>query len=396
MIYLDNAATTFPKPEVVYNTMNDFLRYSCVNPGRGSYEKARNAMELIEDTRILLSDLVHDKGNYDVIFMPSATIAINQVLNGLDWEKIRNVFITPFEHNAIMRTLHEMSKRYNFEVTVLPFDTKSFQLDIDKSEILFAEKQPELLLMSHVSNVLGLIIPIEKISNMCRKYNKQSNIMIDASQSLGLVEMDVNKIDCDFIIFAGHKSLYGPLGIGGIIMKKSIKLKTFIFGGTGSDSLNLDMPNDSYLRYESGSQNIYAISGLNAGIKWILQQGIENIFSHEKELTRYLVSELKKLKGIEMYVPQDDDSHIAVTSLNIKGYTAEDIGNILDQDFNIAVRTGHHCAPFISRFLDGKNIYSIHENINSGYGTVRISLGFFNRKEDIDRLVNAFNDILEG
>lgn len=384
LIYLDNAATTFPKPEVVYDVMDEFLRNRCVNAGRGSYDLAKETMSIIDETRQLIGGLVHLKNGDGVIFTPSATIAANQILNGLDWTKIKNVFVTPFEHNAIMRTLHYLQKKHYFEITVIPFDSITFELDVSKAKILFAEKKPELVAMSHVSNATGYILPVEEITEMSKENNAIT--IIDCAQSLGAIDLNINNINCDFVIFAGHKSLYGPLGISGFINNSSIKLKKFLVGGTGSDSTNLEMPENTFSEYEPGSYNVYAIAGLNAAIKWINEKSIRNIYEHKKELTQKLVDGLMNLEDIEIYIPKKLENHIGVVSFNIPEYSPNDVASILNDEFNIAVRSGHHCAPFIGEFLGGRAVD----------GTVRVSLGYFNTEKEINKLLESIEDIMRG
>lgn len=380
-IYLDNAATTFPKPESVYSFMDEFYRKYGVNAGRSGYKLSKKASELIQDTRKKVANLVRLNDSSKIIFTPSATIAMNQILNGLDWTKIRNVYISDFEHNAIARTLHHISKRYNFKTHFIDLNSDTFNINTKDLAPKLANYKPDLICISHVSNVTGYIFPIEQIIEMIS--SSDPIIVLDCSQSLGLVDIDFSKLDIDFAVFAGHKTLYGPFGVAGIINNtKKVKLSEFIVGGTGSDSTNLDMPNDGHLKYEAGSYNIQAIAGLNAAIKWISETKIDVIYNKEKELTDYLVSKLKEIEEIELYVPHNRSKHISIVSFNIIGYSAEDVANILDQDFNISVRAGHHCAPYIGKFL------------NANQGVVRVSLSYFNDKDDVDTLISAINDIL--
>lgn len=380
VIYLDNAATTFPKPDEVYSTMDYYLRNKCVNAGRSSYKLARESNEIINETRKLIGDIIFE-GEEKVVFTPSATIAFNQILGGLEWESIQNVYVSPFEHNAIMRTL----KYKGIDAIEIPFDPISFELDTQKFKIMLSERKPDLLLMSHVSNVTGYILPVNEISKLVNKYNPIT--IIDAAQSFGIVDIAIDKEYYDFIVFAGHKSLYGPFGASGFINNyKGSNVKPYIVGGTGSDSTNLDMPSDTPYIYEPGSYNTYAISGLNASLKWMKRIGSNNIYNHKKELSNILIDKLSKLEGIELYIPKNKENHIGIVSFNIEGFDSEDIGKILDDEFNIAVRTGHHCAPRIGKFLKGQ----------AEKGTVRISLGYFNTIEDIEAIVEAVEDIIGG
>ncbi|WP_195244857.1 aminotransferase class V-fold PLP-dependent enzyme [Clostridium celatum] len=383
-IYLDNAATTFPKPEIVYSSMDKFLREKCVNAGRGSYDLAQNATNLIDDTRKLLLELINSSLDKKVIFSPSATIAINQILRGLDWDNIKNVYVSPFEHNAIMRTLHSLQKTNEFNINIIPFDNMTFELNKDDLRIMYSRREPDVVIMSHVSNVTGYILPIKECHEVGKQYNPIN--IVDCAQSLGVVNVDAksNFSECDFIVFAGHKSLYGPFGVGGFIyLNNKIKLKEVITGGTGSDSTNLEMPNESEVFFEAGSYNVYSIVGLNTALKWIKEVGSENIFNHEKQLTEVLIDGLMEIDGIEIYIPENLDSHIGVVSFNLSDYLAEDVGRILSDEFGIAVRTGHHCAPMIGEFLEGHAIN----------GTVRVSIGYFNNTEDIEAFIEAIKDI---
>lgn len=379
-IYLDNAATTFPKPEVVYQTMDKFLREGCVNAGRGSYELAGKATHLIDETRKLLLELINATVNDKVIFSPSATIATNQVLRGLNWSEIKNVYISPFEHNAIMRTLHSLQKKNNFKINIIPFDNITFELNEDDLRVMFSKDTPDLIVMSHVSNVTGYILPIQECHELAKQYNPVN--IVDCAQSLGLVAIDVQNEfkECDFLIFAGHKSLYGPFGIGGFIkLGNEVKLNEVITGGTGSDSTNLEMPFGSEVFFEAGSYNVYAIAGLNAAIKWIIEIGQDRIYEHKKKLSEMLIEELNDIDGIEIYIPENQKKHIGVVSFNIADYNAEDVGKILNDEYGIAVRTGHHCAPLIGEFLEG---YAVD-------GTVRASIGYFNLDSEISELADS-------
>ena len=216
---------------------------------------------------------------------------------------------------------------------------------------------------------------------MSKKYNSIN--VLDTAQSAGLISIDLNVIKADFVAFAGHKTLYGPFGIGGFIDVNGIELREVIVGGTGSDSLNLYMPENSPEKYESSSQNIVAIAGLNAALDLLDKNGVH--YKKEKELTDYLVDNLSNVEGVKLYIPSDREKHVSIVSFNVDGYKADDVGNILDEEFNIEVRTGYHCAPFIHK----------HLNDIDSLGTVRVGIGIFNSKEDIDKLVECITEITE-
>ncbi len=378
MVYLDNAATTFPKPESVYQAMDRANREMGVNAGRGSYKKAREASAVISETKGLLRRLVKADNNVAVVFTPSITIALNEIINGLPFMANDVIYASPYEHNAVARVLHQVSKQKKIKIKFLPLDEKTLEIDCERTIYEFSKEKPKAVFCTHVSNVTGYILPVEKIFSEAKKYGAVT--VLDSAQSLGLVDVDSRKIGADIIAFAGHKSLYGPFGIGGFINISNIELENFIVGGTGSDSLNLEMPSGSEAKYESSSTNIVAVYGLRAAL---LNLDREAIWKHEKELTEYLVSELLLQNGIRMYIPSDSTYHIGIVSLSVNGYKSDEVGEILDNDYDIAVRTGYHCAPFIHGVL----------NDNKVNGTVRVSLGQFSTKKDVDLLLAALKDI---
>ena len=381
MIYFDNAATTYPKPECVYTAADECLRNFGVNAGRGTYKAARQASEEIQRTRFALAELVNVRNENNVILSPSATVAMNIVLNGLDYNSNTTVYITPFEHNAVARPLKRLSDIYEFSIEMLPFDGKTQKLDRDAMRNKFIVKHPDIVVMNHVSNVTGNIIPIDEIFDASKEYGAIN--ILDASQSLGLVPINLSSQKIDFLVFAGHKNLYGSFGTGGFIYNSDVKLKSFLTGGTGSDSLNLDMPANLPDLYEPASHDIVSISALNAALSWISDTGIKSIYSHKKELTDYSVQKLSELSSVTLYLPENRDNHIAIISLTHSDYRPEELADILDNDFDIAVRSGYHCAPYVHKLIGSEN----------NGGTVRISIGFFNTKNDIDSLINALREL---
>lgn len=378
MVYLDNAATTYPKPVEVYEVMDKVNRTMAVNSGRGDYKMARRAGDLISETKALLRNLVHVDASTAVIFSSSITISLNQIINGIAWEKIRTVYVSPYEHNAVARPLNYISKRYDITVKQLPINKDTLEIDIDKMRYEFSKDKPEILFCTHISNVTGYILPIDEIFNESKKYGCIN--ILDSAQSLGLVPVDTKIIDVDIIAFAGHKTLYGPLGIGGFINVTGIPLNEFIVGGTGSDSLNLDMPQGNEVKFEVASKNIVAIAGLNEALKMV---NIEMNFQNEKKKTEYLIERLSSIANIKLFLPANKDKHVSIVSFVHDRMKSDDIGMILDEDFDIAVRTGYHCAPYIHKYLK-----------DEGYlGTVRVGVSRFTEKKDIDALIDALKDL---
>lgn len=374
MIYFDNAATTYPKPECMYEAMDYAQRNLAFNAGRGSYRKSKEAHDAIEECRRFLCEKANAKS---LIFTPSATHSLNMVTAGLSFDKDDIIYCSPYDHNAIVRTLYENAKKYNFTIKQIPLND-DLSIDIDSFKIACMKDRPKAIYCTHVSNVTGYILPIDKIGEIASKFN--SLFIVDGAQAFGLVPVDLQDNSIDYYIFAGHKTLYGPFGIAGILCKDAnIKLKGNFYGGTGSDSLNVYMPVEGIIKYEPSSPNIVACYSLLKSSKYTFENSILN---HEIELYNYLYKELSKIDDIILY-KCPNNAHTGILSMNIKGYKSNEVADILENDFDIAVRSDYHCAPFIHKYLD-----SI-----SYLGTVRISLGFFNNVNQCDRLIRALEEI---
>ena len=378
MVYLDNAATTFPKPGVVYDAMDKMNREGAVNAGRGAYRLAQDANRLIEETKELIRRLIYVDISAAVIFAPSITIAMNQIVNGLRIRDKAVVYLSPYEHNAVARSVHELAKKKSLTVKEIPINS-DLEIDLEKMKYEFAKDKPEVVFCTHVSNVTGYILPVKQIFEESKKYDCVN--VLDSAQSMGLVEIRADLMKVDIVAFTGHKTLYGPLGIGGFINVSGIPLDVFISGGTGSDSLNLEMPDGKESRYESSSCNIVAVAGLNAALKDI---NPELCMKQEKELANYLIDKLSSINEVKMYLPTNSMRHVGIISFVVEGFHSEDIGTILDEDFDIAVRTGYHCAPFIHKYLKDAGTL----------GTVRVGLGQFSTMEDIDKLLTGLKEII--
>ena len=375
MIYLDNAATTFPKPDCVYDALDYANRNLAFNAGRGSYPEAKEISDLIAKTRRSVAELIKAAPEM-VSFESSATEALNLIVKGLDLNEGDNVYISPFEHNAVVRPLHYLKEEKNINIRILPFNKETWDIDEEKMQNMFAIYRPKACFLSHVSNVTGYILPVGRIFAATKEY-KAINIL-DCSQSLGVMNPSIDNID--FIVFAGHKSLYASFGIAGFINLTDYLLKVTKSGGTGSDSLNPEMPEQGYGRYEAGSMNSVAVAGLHKSLEWLNET---DVFTHEKRLTEYLISCLKRLDNVHLFLPIDTSRILGIVSIAVKGYSSTDVGMILSEDFNICVRTGYHCAPLIHDFIGSKE----------SLGTVRISIGAFTKEEDIDYMINALEQI---
>ena len=379
--YFDNSATTFPKPEEVYSFMDKFYRENGVNVGRGQHKLASKASFLVDETRKLLLEILHCK-NKGVVFTSTATEGINLVLQGREWKENSIVYISPFEHNAVTRTLFHLKDRYSLKIKRLAFNREKIEYDLEQIKVDFKEENPDVVICSHSSNVFGIVAPVEKIVEESKKYGAFN--FIDMCQTAGLIDLNVGNENIDAIVFAGHKTLYGPLGVSGVVMKKNIDLKPLIYGGTGVESANQNMPDVFPIKYEGGSHNILAISGLNASLKWLKNIGIENIYKREKEIFNKLISLLKNYENIEIVGYREAKEQVGVVSCVFKGYAPDEIGQVLS-DMDIAVRTGLHCSPYAHEFFG-----------TFPAGTVRLSVSYFTTDDELDKLKVALDYIREN
>ena len=377
IVYFDNAATTFPKPECVYTAMDQFARICGVSIGRGQHSLSSKAAYIADETRELLQELFH-ASNKKVVFTNTATEALNIIIRGINIPKGANVYISPFEHNAVTRTLHYLQKQNNFQIIQLACSKDTYQIDVDGVASQFKSDKPVCVIASHISNVLGAIAPIESLFSEAKKYDAIT--VADMCQSAGLIDTNIASSDFDYAVFAGHKTLYGPLGISGFITSFPQELPPLIIGGTGIDSANQDMPDDIPVKYEAGSHNSTAIAGLNASLKWLLENGIDNIY--QKELMHYkkLCNLLSSYDNVKLYLPENG---IGVVSCDFDGYSSSEIGQVISK--KIAIRSGLHCAPLAHKFIG-----------TFPSGTVRFSVSYFNTDHDFEVLEEMLDYIEEN
>ena len=375
--YFDNAATTFPKPECVYNFTDQFYRECGVNVGRGQHKLASRASALVQETRELLLELFHCPAK-KVVFTHTATEAINLILRGLPVNDNYTVYISPFEHNAVTRVLYHLQSMYDIKVETLCFDKVTMTYDIARIRNQFAEQKPNWMVVSHASNVCGVVSPIKELCHLSKKFGSIN--IVDMCQTAGLVDTDLSGEDIDFAVFAGHKTLYSPLGVAGVVSSFATKPQPLLFGGTGVESANQALPESVPERYEVASPDIAAIAGLNASLKWIKETGIQNIYEKEQENYKRLVELLSRYENIKIIDIGDAES-IGVVSCLFDGYGSDSIGQILSEQ-DVAVRTGLHCAPTAHKFIG-----------TFPAGTVRFSVSYFNTDEDFDVLEAALDYI---
>lgn len=379
MAYFDNAATTYPKPKMVYGFMDEFYRKSGANAGRGNYGIAQSAKQLIDETRGLIRELLHCPSK-QVVFTPTATIAMNMIIQGMIHSGVKKIYISPFEHNAVTRVLHSYETGGRIKVYELSVSAE-FRFDLERIKYQFDENKPDMVIVSHASNVIGLIAPVADIFTLAKKYG--ASTLIDMSQTAGLVDTDVGLTLFDFAVFAGHKTLYGPTGISGFVINPEIKLPPVLYGGTGFESANQDMPESLPERFEMGTLNISGIAGLNAALKWGKMLGIAAIAEQEAKNRIRLLSILQDFDWIRVIGNVDGNDYVGIVSCLIEGISSDSAETVFSER-GIAVRTGLQCAPLAHKFM---KTYPA--------GTVRFSVGYFTTEEDFEELQSALDDIEE-
>lgn len=375
--YFDNAATTFPKPEEVYQFTDHFYRECGVNVGRGQHKLAAKAAAMVQETRNGLLELFHCM-NKKIVFTHTATEALNLILRGLNIADNYNIYISPFEHNAVTRVLCALQGVYRINIIQLAFNKNTMQFDMARIKNQFSEKQPHWMIVSHASNVCGVVAPIHELSALSKEFGAIN--IIDMCQTAGLIDTDLSSENIDFAVFAGHKTLYAPIGVAGIISNFKIKPDPLIYGGTGVDSANQSLPETIPERYEVASPNVMALSGLHAALDWIKKTGIENIYQIEQQNYLRLVEILKQYPNIRI-ISFGQADRIGVVSCVFDGYSSDNIGHILNEH-SVAVRTGLHCAPIAHEFLG-----------TFPSGTVRFSVSYFNSDRDFRILSEALDFI---
>lgn len=376
--YFDNAATSFPKPEAVYRAMDDCARNYGVSMGRGQHLLSAKASHVADETRELLLQLFHCT-NKKVVFTNTATEALNIILTSQIISEKCIVYISPFEHNAVTRTLHHIAENKHIKIRQLMVDSATLCYDIHAIQQQFQDEHPHCVIISHASNVTGAVAPIRDIFSLAKCYN--SVTIADMCQTTGLIDTDISSSDFDYVVFAGHKTLYGPLGISGFICQYPEQLPPLIYGGTGIESANQDMPMSSPERFEAGSHSSIAIAGLNASVKWILDTGIQNVYEREQDNKRRLVELLTQYDNIRII---QAENQIGLISCLFNQYSSDEVGQVLSEQ-HIAFRSGLHCAPYAHRFI---NTFPA--------GTVRFSVGYFNTEDDFSMLDHALQYIYEN
>ena len=378
IIYLDNGATSYPKPEEVYTFMDHFYRNFGVNPGRSGYDLCLEAGETVDSTRKMLTNHFSGQDYNRLCFSYNSTDALNLIINGMLTEG-DHAITTTIEHNSVLRPLYHLNKYQGVEVDYIPFGSKGF-VDPDDFPKKFKDNT-KLVIVNHASNVIGTIQPIKEIGKYCKE--RGIPFAVDVSQSAGKIPIDIEELNIDVVAFTGHKSLLGPTGIGGLYVREGIEIRHTRAGGTGVRSAVRTHLDEYPYRLEYGTVNILGIAGLNAGLRWIEKKGLKDIHNHEMKLTTMLRDGLKEIEGVTMYCQDDLTNHIGVLSFNVDGFEAINTGTFLDGDYNIATRTGLHCSPLVHEQLGSDKIH----------GSVRFGIGPFNTEEHIKISIEAVKEI---
>jgi len=378
LIYLDNSATTFPKPEEVYSFMDTFYRNHGVSPGRSGFDAAIETEEMVNETRKLLTSLFNGDDPDHLTFSYNASDSLNMILQGLA-VKGDHVVTTMLEHNSVLRPLYHLEMDGIIEVTHVPFDKHGYVHPDDIKKAL--KKNTKMVVVNHSSNVIGTIQPLAEIGKICKENGV--HFIVDGSQSAGAIPIDMKAMGIDALAFTGHKCLMGPTGIGGSYVMDGLSIKGTRFGGTGVRSAVKTHLEAFPYRLECGTMNLVGVAGLHAGVKWVNEQGMKNLHTTEMALWEKLRKGIQAIEGVKTYCAENPENQNPVLCLNINGFEAGDVGAMLDVDYNIACRTGLHCAPQVHELL---NTVDIH-------GAVRLSIGPFNTVEHIDLAIEAVADI---
>ena len=375
--YLDNAATSWPKPEAVYQAVDHFMRQVGGTPGRGGHWREEEALRIADETRTAVAELFHAPDPQDVVFTMNATQAINVALKGL-LQPGDHVVTSSIEHNAVWRPLKALERR-GVQVTAVPCAPDGTL----NPDAVAAALRPDtrLVAMLHASNVLGTILPIAEVGQIAHRHGLP--FLVDAAQTAGAYPIDMEAMHIDLLIFAGHKGLYGPHGTGGLVVRPGIELETWIEGGSGILSRPEVMPAELPARLEAGTQNAAGIAGLGAGARFVLEQGVEQIRAHEMEMTELLMQNLRALPGLNILGLGDTAQRTAVVSITVENYFPGQLAAVLDKGFDVATRAGLHCAPQAHRVAGTLE-----------HGALRFSPGYFTTADEIQYAVDALQQAM--
>ncbi|MEC2344393.1 aminotransferase class V-fold PLP-dependent enzyme [Paenibacillus barengoltzii] len=378
IIYLDHAATSWPKPPRVGEVMLEILNGPAANAGRGNHGMALQAGRVLYKTRVKLAQLFGVSNPNDIVLTSSTTSALNLAIKG--WLKPGDhVVATTVEHNSVRRPLEFLKRTAGIEVDYAEVDAYG-RLDLEQVEKLF-RPHTRLLVCSHSSNLLGCILPVQALSQIAHAHG--AILLVDAAQTAGCYPVNVQEMGIDLLAFPGHKGLLGPQGTGGLYIRSDLDLEPLMHGGTGSQSEELEQPSVRPDRYEAGTVNTPGIAGLGAGVETVLERGVEQIHRHEWKLTQFLMKELYEVPGVRLIGPEIGQPRTGIVSFTIEGRDASEVAFVLDREYGIAVRAGYHCTPL------GHQTAGTLEG-----GAVRASVGYLTTEADLQKLVDAIHKLM--
>ena len=376
MYYFDNAATSFPKPQKVYDKMMEAMTEYGANPGRSGHKLALMSSRGIYFTRQSLSKLLGIKDPLDIAFTFNCTESLNIGIRGL-LKPGDHVVTTSMEHNSVLRPIKDL-ERIGVEHTIVWADDKG-RVKAGQVEAAI-KKNTALIVMTHASNLLGTIMPIRETGAAARK--RGIPFMVDGAQSAGVLDIDVEKDNIDILAFPGHKGLLGPQGTGGIYIRKGIDVTPIMQGGTGSESYSITQPELMPDKLESGTPNAPGLIALGEGVEYVRNRGVSSIRAHEEALMMHFISEASKIEGISIYGPGDPNEQVGVAAINLRSIDSSQLAFILNEEYEIYVRPGLHCAPLA------------HETLRTlEQGAVRFSFGIYNTHEDVEFALKALSEI---
>lgn len=378
-IYMDHAATSWPKPAAVVEAMTQALLHDSANPGRGSHAMAVRASRILFNARKQLAKLFNVKNPNDIAFTYNTTMALNMAIKGYVKEG-EHVIATSIEHNSVRRPLYEMEQMQGVEVSYVKANSQG-HIDIESYEQLF-QRNTKLVVVNHCSNLLGTIMPLQQISEIAHRHGAM--VLVDAAQSAGTIPINVEEQGIDMLAFPGHKGLLGPQGTGGLYIAPYVDLAPLLHGGTGSQSEAPYQPTVRPDRYEAGTQNTPGIAGLHAGVKTVLDYGVKRIYEQEWSLTQRMIAGLMEIPHVHCMGPSLGEPRGGVVAFYVDEVDASELAFILDQHYQIAVRSGFHCTP------------TAHEIAGTAEsGAVRASVGFSTTVDEVDRFLNAITEVIE-
>jgi cysteine desulfurase/selenocysteine lyase len=376
--YLDNAATSWPKPESVYRAVSRFMRQVGATPGRGGHRREEEAARIVDSARAALAQLFNAPSPSGVIFTLNATQAINMALKGI-LRPGDHVVTSSIEHNAMWRPLKTL-ERIGVAMTAVPCAADGTLAPMNVEAAI--RPATRMIALQHASNVLGSIMPIAEIGRIAR--SRDILFLVDAAQTAGTYPVDMASMNIDLLAFAGHKGLYGPHGTGGLAVRPGVTLETWIEGGSGAKSEREAMPEELPLRLEAGTQNTAGIAGLLAGAHFVLKEGVSRIHDHEKALAVLLIAALRDVPGLKVLGPTDPARRTAIVSVIVNGYVPDQLAAALDRVFSVMTRAGLHCAPQAHRRAG---------SLDRG-GALRFSPGFFTTADEIHTAAEALRSIV--